>query len=75
MAPVHTHEVNGAARAVAREERQERRVLRRPRVERPIAASVFADRATHGAGHFAYQERLPDFVRIVDTFFKGTPNG
>jgi pimeloyl-ACP methyl ester carboxylesterase len=25
-----------------------------------------------GAGHFAYLERLPDFVRIVDTFFKGT---
>lgn len=24
-----------------------------------------------GAGHFAYQERLPDFVRIVDTFFRG----
>jgi len=24
-----------------------------------------------GAGHFAYQERLPDFLRIVDTFFKG----
>jgi pimeloyl-ACP methyl ester carboxylesterase len=24
-----------------------------------------------GAGHFAYQERLPDFVRIVDTFLKG----
>lgn len=23
-----------------------------------------------GAGHFAYQERLPDFLRIVDTFFK-----
>jgi len=22
-----------------------------------------------GAGHFAYQERLPDFLRIVDTFF------
>jgi pimeloyl-ACP methyl ester carboxylesterase len=26
-----------------------------------------------GASHFAYQERLPDFVRIVDTFLKGTP--
>jgi pimeloyl-ACP methyl ester carboxylesterase len=26
-----------------------------------------------GAGHFAYQERLPDFVRIVDTFFGGNP--
>jgi pimeloyl-ACP methyl ester carboxylesterase len=25
-----------------------------------------------GAGHFAYQERLPDFVRIVETFFKGS---
>lgn len=25
----------------------------------------------HGAGHFAYQERLPEFVRIVETFFKG----
>lgn len=24
-----------------------------------------------GAGHFAYQERLTDFVRIVDTFLKG----
>jgi pimeloyl-ACP methyl ester carboxylesterase len=24
-----------------------------------------------GAGHFAYQERLPDFLRIVDTFFGG----
>lgn len=24
-----------------------------------------------GAGHFAYQERGADFVRIVDTFFKG----
>ncbi len=24
-----------------------------------------------GVGHFAYQERLPDFVRIVETFFKG----
>jgi pimeloyl-ACP methyl ester carboxylesterase len=24
-----------------------------------------------GAGHFAYQERLVDFVRIVDTFLKG----
>jgi pimeloyl-ACP methyl ester carboxylesterase len=24
-----------------------------------------------GAGHFAYQERLPDFIRIVDTFLKG----
>lgn len=24
-----------------------------------------------GAGHFAYQERLADFVRIVDTFFSG----
>jgi pimeloyl-ACP methyl ester carboxylesterase len=24
-----------------------------------------------GAGHFAYQERLPDFVRIVDTFLGG----
>lgn len=24
-----------------------------------------------GAGHFAYQERLPVFVRIVETFFKG----
>jgi pimeloyl-ACP methyl ester carboxylesterase len=23
-----------------------------------------------GAGHFAYQERLAGFVRIVDTFFK-----
>jgi pimeloyl-ACP methyl ester carboxylesterase len=22
-----------------------------------------------GAGHFAYQERLADFVRIVETFF------
>ncbi|PJF37447.1 MAG: alpha/beta hydrolase [Candidatus Thermofonsia Clade 1 bacterium] len=25
-----------------------------------------------GAGHFAYQERLPEFVRIVETFFKGS---
>lgn len=25
-----------------------------------------------GAGHFAYQERLPDFVRIVETFFKSS---
>jgi pimeloyl-ACP methyl ester carboxylesterase len=25
----------------------------------------------NGAGHFAYQERLADFVRIVDTFLKG----
>ncbi len=25
----------------------------------------------NGAGHFAYMERLPDFVRIVDTFLKG----
>jgi pimeloyl-ACP methyl ester carboxylesterase len=25
-----------------------------------------------GAGHYAYQERLPDFLRIADTFFKGT---
>ena len=24
-----------------------------------------------GVGHFAYQERLADFVRVVDTFFKG----
>ncbi len=24
-----------------------------------------------GAGHFAYQERLPDFIRIVDTFLGG----
>ncbi len=24
-----------------------------------------------GAGHFAYQERLADFVRVVDTFLKG----
>ncbi len=24
-----------------------------------------------GAGHFAYQERISDFIRIVDTFFKG----
>lgn len=24
-----------------------------------------------GAGHFAYQERLPDFLRIVETFLKG----
>ncbi len=24
-----------------------------------------------GAGHFAYQQRLTDFVRIVDTFLKG----
>jgi pimeloyl-ACP methyl ester carboxylesterase len=24
-----------------------------------------------GAGHFAFQERTADFVRIVDTFFKG----
>lgn len=24
-----------------------------------------------GSGHFAFQERLADFVRIVDTFFKG----
>lgn len=24
-----------------------------------------------GAGHFAYQERIADFVRIVHTFFKG----
>lgn len=24
-----------------------------------------------GAGHFAYQERLPDFLRITETFFKG----
>jgi pimeloyl-ACP methyl ester carboxylesterase len=24
-----------------------------------------------GAGHFAYQERGTDFIRIVDTFFKG----
>jgi pimeloyl-ACP methyl ester carboxylesterase len=28
-----------------------------------------------GAGHFAYQERLADFVRIVDTFFKGAAHG
>jgi pimeloyl-ACP methyl ester carboxylesterase len=26
-----------------------------------------------GAGHFAYQERLTDFVHIVDTFFKSQP--
>jgi pimeloyl-ACP methyl ester carboxylesterase len=25
-----------------------------------------------GAGHFAYQERQADFVRIVETFFKGS---
>src|SRR5258706_16087903 len=25
----------------------------------------------HGAGHFAYQERLADFIRIVDTFLRG----
>ncbi len=25
-----------------------------------------------GAGHFAYQERLPDFIRIVETFFKSS---
>lgn len=25
-----------------------------------------------GAGHFAYQERLPDFIHIVETFFKGS---
>jgi pimeloyl-ACP methyl ester carboxylesterase len=25
----------------------------------------------NGAGHFAYQERLPDFLRIVATFFGG----
>jgi pimeloyl-ACP methyl ester carboxylesterase len=24
-----------------------------------------------GATHFAYLERLPDFVRVIDTFFKG----
>ena len=24
-----------------------------------------------GAGHFAFQERIADFIRIVDTFFKG----
>ena len=24
-----------------------------------------------GAGHFAYQERISDFIHIVDTFFKG----
>ncbi len=27
----------------------------------------------HGAGHFAYRERLADFVRIVDTFLAGKP--
>ncbi|MBX3063934.1 MAG: alpha/beta hydrolase [Anaerolineae bacterium] len=26
----------------------------------------------NGAGHYAYLERLPDFLRIVDTFFKGS---
>ena len=25
----------------------------------------------NGAGHFAYQERLPEFIRIIDTFFRG----
>ncbi len=25
----------------------------------------------NGAGHFAYQERIADFIRIVHTFFKG----
>jgi pimeloyl-ACP methyl ester carboxylesterase len=28
-----------------------------------------------GAGHFAFQERLNDFVRIVDTFFKDNSAG
>ena len=26
-----------------------------------------------GAGHFAYQERLTDFVHIVNTFLQGKP--